>query len=60
LLTGVLKKVSDPIDDLRPLQEHLAKLESIHVDPSRISAVRIDQAAVVPDQRIKPKRKLIV
>jgi len=48
------------ISGLRDLQEKLAKLESVHIDLSRISTMRIDQAAEIPDQRIKPKRKLIV
>jgi len=55
------RKSDDPfIFNLRDLQEKLAKLDSIHIDPSKISAVQIDQAAEVPDRRIKPKRKLIV
>ena len=36
------------------------RFESIHIDPETVKTVRIDQAAFPPDERIKPKRKLIV
>jgi len=55
------RKSDDPfIAGLRDLQEKLDILGSAHIDPSRISAVQIDQAAEVPDQPIKPRRKMIV
>jgi len=55
------RKNDEPfIPGLRNLQERLTGLADTHIDSSKISAVRIDQVAEVPDQRIKPKRKLIV
>lgn len=55
------RKNSDPfIQGLRGLQEKLDVLTSIHLDPSQISAMRVDQPAFVPEHRIKPKRKLIM
>lgn len=60
---SVLKKRTDDdpfIPGLRDLQERLRILENIHIDPSLISAVRIDQPAHVPERPIKPKRYLIV
>ncbi len=55
------RKNNDPFTQgLRGLQEKLDALDSVHIDPSRISAMRVDQSAFVPDHSIKPKRKLII
>ncbi len=55
------RKNNDPfIQGLRGLQEKLDALKSVHIDPSRISAMRVDQPAFIPNHRIKPKRKLII
>ncbi len=52
---------NDPfIQGLRDLQEKLDILASVHIDPSQISAMRVDQPALIPDHYIKPKRKLIM
>jgi len=48
------------IKGLRDLEEKLTRLESAHVDASRVSAVFVDQPAVPPIQHIKPRRKLVV
>ena len=51
----------DPfIAPLRDKEYELAWLESIHIDPATVKTARLDQAAFPPDERIKPKRKLIV
>ena len=51
----------DPfIESLRDKQNELARLESIHVDPASVTTARLDQAAFPPDERIEPRRKLIV
>jgi len=60
LAVDVASKLENSKRGLRDLQEKLARLESVHIDPSRISAVQIDQVAEIPDRHIKPKRKLIV
>ncbi|MEJ1355783.1 MAG: Wzz/FepE/Etk N-terminal domain-containing protein [Candidatus Sedimenticola sp. (ex Thyasira tokunagai)] len=56
------KRKSDDafITGLRDLQEELARLRSINVDETAISAVTVDQAAFPPSQPIKPKRRRIV
>jgi len=55
------RKNDDPyIPGLRDLQETLGLLEGIHIDPSDVSAVRIDQKAIAPEHPIRPKRTLIV
>ena len=52
---------NDPfISGLRDLQEELSRLRSVTIDESVLHATTIDQAAFPPEQRIKPKRKLIV
>ncbi len=48
------------ISGLRDLQEELARLRSIKIDETVVRAMTVDQAAFPPNQRIKPKRKLIV
>jgi len=48
------------IEGLRDLQERLARLEAIHVNPDAIRVLRVDQQALPPDHHIKPKRMLIV
>lgn len=59
LLRG--RKDNDPfIQGLRVLQEKLDALENVHIDPSLISAMRVDQPAFMPPHPIKPKRKLII
>ena len=60
---GWLKKRTndDPfIPDLRNLEERLAWLGNIHVNPAKIRVARLDQAAIAPDHPIKPRRRLIV
>lgn len=55
------RKNEDPfIENLRPLQSELAKLNQIEIAADEINAIRIDQLAMVPQDPIKPKRKLIV
>ncbi len=48
------------IPKLRTLQDQLAFLTNIHIDPAAIHAVRVDQPAYPPDYPIKPKRILII
>jgi LPS O-antigen subunit length determinant protein (WzzB/FepE family) len=48
------------IADLRDLKEQVAKLKNIEINEARIKAAMFDQMAVVPENPIKPKRKLIV
>lgn len=51
----------DPfIGDLRDLREQVAKLNNIQINEAKIKAALFDQIAVVPENPIKPKRKLIV
>lgn len=47
------------IPDLRRLQERLNMLGSVHIEPSRVSVVQVDEPAVVPQTRIKPNRRVI-
>jgi len=55
------RKNDDPfIASLRDKENQVVRLESIHIDPATVKTVRLDQAAYVPEKRIKPKRKLIV
>ena len=55
------RKSDDPfIVGLRDLQEKLALLRSIKIEEEGLHAVRIDQAAYPPKNRIKPNRRLIV
>jgi len=55
------RKNDDPfISSLRDKESELAYLKSIHIDPSAVKTARLDQAAYPPEQRIKPKRRLIV
>lgn len=48
------------IADLRDLKEQVAKLKNIQINDAKIKAAIFDQMAVVPENPIKPKRKLIV
>ena len=48
------------IKGLRDKELELAYLNSIHIDTSKIKAVIIDQLAYPPNERLKPKRSLIV
>jgi LPS O-antigen subunit length determinant protein (WzzB/FepE family) len=48
------------IADLRDLKEQIAKLKNIKINEAKIKAALFDQMAVVPENPIKPKRKLIV
>ena len=48
------------ISSLHDLQEHLALLRSIKIEEEKLHAVKIDQAAYPPKNRIKPNRRLIV
>jgi len=51
----------DPfIDSLRDKENELARLVSINIDPATVKTARLDQAAYAPEERIKPKRTLIV
>jgi len=51
----------DPyIKSLRDKENDLARLVSINIDPLAVKTVRLDQAAYAPQERIKPKRRLIV
>ena len=55
------RKSDDPfIAGLRDLQEQLALLRSIKIEEEGMHAVRVDQAAYPPKNRIKPNRSLIV
>ena len=55
------RKSDDPyIGGLRDLQEKLALLHSIKIEETDQHAVRVDQAAYPPKNRIKPNRRLIV
>ena len=48
------------IKDLRDRELQLAYLKAIDLDVNKINAVIIDQLAFPPDERLKPKRSLIV
>lgn len=55
------RKNDEPfIEGLRDLQEELAALNAIKLDPDEIEVARVDRPAIVPSQREKPNRKLIV
>ena len=55
-------RVSDDpfIEGMRNMQERIAFLNGLKIDPSSIRVARIDQAAEVPTSPIKPNKKLIV
>ena len=56
-----IRENDDPfIESLRDKENELARLASINIDPATVKTARLDQAAFPPDERIKPKRKLIV
>ena len=48
------------IPGLRDLQEELARLRAVELDPAELQAAKFDQVAYSPTNREKPKRKLIV
>lgn len=48
------------IPGLRNLQEELDRLHSININQKELKAATVDQSAYPPEQRIKPKRTLIV
>lgn len=51
----------DPyIPALRGLQEQIAFMEKLLVDPNKLNVARIDLLAETPDKPIKPKKALIV
>jgi chain length determinant protein (polysaccharide antigen chain regulator) len=55
------RKNDDPfIPDLRSLQEKLNFLSSVTQDTSNIHSMRLDQAAIVSEHPVKPKRKLLI
>jgi len=54
------KKNLAMVDGLLEIQQRLALLSSVSFDVSKVMPVTIDLAAEAPEQRIKPKRSLIV
>jgi chain length determinant protein (polysaccharide antigen chain regulator) len=55
------RESNDPfIDGVRNMQERIAFLNGLQIDPANIRVARIDQAAEIPTSPIKPKKKLIV
>ena len=48
------------VDGLLEIEQRLALLNSVSFDASKVTPVTIDLAAEAPEQRIKPKRSLIV
>ena len=55
------RKSVDPfITGLRLLQERAESLRLTKINPSDIQSAQIDQLAIIPENRFKPKRKLIV
>jgi len=48
------------VDGLLEIQQRLALLNSVSFDAAKVMPVTIDLAAEAPEQRIKPKRSLIV
>jgi len=55
------RKNNDPfIIGLRDLEREISFLDGVHLDPSHLSAMRVDQEAFVPIHRIKPNRKMIM
>jgi len=55
------RKNDDPfIESLRDKERELTYLESIHVDPQTVITARLDHPAFPPENRIKPKRPLVV
>ena len=54
------RKTDDPfIVGLRDLQENLALLSSIKINPEEMRSITIDQAAYPPKKHVKPKRRMI-
>jgi len=55
------RKNEDPfIEGIRDFQEKIAYLDAISIEEKNITPVTIDQAALVPVDPIKPKKKLIL
>jgi chain length determinant protein (polysaccharide antigen chain regulator) len=54
------KKNPAMVDGLLEIQQRLALLSSVSFDAAKVMPVTIDLAAEAPEQRIKPKRSLIV
>ena len=54
------KKNLSMVDGLLEIQQRLALLNSVSFDAAKVMPVTIDLAAEAPEQRIKPKRSLIV
>ena len=54
------KKNLSMVDGLLEIQQRLALLSSVSFDAAKVMPVTIDLAAEAPEQRIKPKRSLIV
>ena len=60
---AALKNRDNPdafIDNLREIESEMGFLQSIEIDYSNLRAAEIDQAAVPPDKKSKPRRSLIV
>jgi len=54
------KSDDNPISSQDDLQEKLAKLERVRLDPSVIRTMQIDQPAMTPSRPFKPKRGQVV
>ena len=54
------KKNLAMVDGLLDIEQRFALLNSVSFDVSKVMPVTIDLAAEVPEQRIKPKRSMIV
>lgn len=55
------RKFDDPfIEGIRDLQRYYDYLSSIQIDPEAIQVARVDQAANIPQNPIKPNKKLIL
>ena len=48
------------VDGMLEIEQRLALLNSVSFDAAKVMPVTIDLAAEAPEQRIKPKRSLIV
>lgn len=48
------------IDGIRNLQERIAYLNNLIINPDKVSVVRVDQHAEVPFEPIKPKSTLLI
>lgn len=55
------RQSDDPfIPELRPLQEQLAFLKGIDIEPENVSVFTLDSPALVPETPIRPKKRLIM